>query len=125
MSVITVSWKRSRTNTILAIFQFLVAVFLVFVTFILSSLELQIAIGSLGIIIATIAFSGIINIEDKQKIDQILEKLSELEDLQKEIQAEQKEKANSGPPIVASLHAMSKYYMDYITKQKESENKKS
>lgn len=125
MSVITVSWKRSKTITILAVVQFLIAVFLVSVAFILPSLELQIAIGSLGITIATIAFSGMINTVDKHKIDQILDKLSELEDLQKEIQSEQKEQASSGPPIVASLQAMSQYYMDYIAKQKESENEKS
>ena len=49
--------------------------------------------------------------------------LDRIEGLQEEILKEQKEQASSGPPIVASLEAMSKYYMDYINKQKGEENK--
>jgi len=44
--------------------------------------------------------------------------LARIEGLQEEIRKEQKEQASSGPPIVASLQAMSQYYMDYISKQK-------
>ena len=51
--------------------------------------------------------------------------LARIEGLQEEIRKEQNEQASSGPPIVASLQAMSQYYMDYIAKQKGSENEKS
>jgi len=50
------------------------------------------------------------------------ETLSRIENSLKEIQNEQEEK-NSRPPIVASLEAISNYYMDYISKQK-GENEK-
>ena len=53
----------------------------------------------------------------KKDIDQILDKLNKIEGMLEEIQSEQKEQANSGPPIIASLEAMSRYYMDYLTKQ--------
>ena len=49
--------------------------------------------------------------------------LTRIEGLQEEIRKEQNERASSGPPIVASLQAMSQYYMDYINKQKGEENK--
>ncbi len=44
--------------------------------------------------------------------------LARIEGLQEEIRKEQNERASSGPPIIASLQAMSQYYMDYINKQK-------
>ena len=55
--------------------------------------------------------------------------LARIEGLQEEMlkeQIEQKEQKGSGPPIIASLQAMSQYYMDYINKQKgEQSNEKS
>lgn len=54
----------------------------------------------------------------KKDIDQILDKLNKIEGMLEEMQSEQKERANSGPPIIASLEAMSRYYMDYLAKQK-------
>jgi len=53
-----------------------------------------------------------------RKIAEIDEKLTQIHDLQKEIQKERQEQANSGPPLVASLQALSQYYMDYMAKQK-------
>ena len=49
--------------------------------------------------------------------------LARVESLQEEMRKEQSERANSGPPIVASLEAMSRYYMDYINKQKGEDKK--
>ncbi|MFC2020436.1 hypothetical protein ACFLU1_01385 [Chloroflexota bacterium] len=49
--------------------------------------------------------------------------LARVESLQEEIRKEQNEQPGSGPPIIASLQAMSQYYMDYINKQKEEDNK--
>ena len=52
------------------------------------------------------------------------DKLNKIEGILEEMQSKQKEQANSGTPIVASLEAMSKYYIDYLAKQKsEGENK--
>ena len=62
-------------------------------------------------------------LETNNKIEKMEETLSRIENLQEEIRKEQNERANSGPPIVASLEAMSKYYMDYINKQRGEENK--
>ena len=60
----------------------------------------------------------------KKDIDHILDKLNKIEGILEEMQSKQKEQANSGTPIVASLEAMSKYYIDYLAKQKsEGENK--
>ena len=59
----------------------------------------------------------------KKDIDQILDKLNKIEGMLEEIQSKQIEQANSGTPIVASLEAMTKYYMDYINKQKEEDKK--
>ena len=49
--------------------------------------------------------------------------LDRIESLQEKIQKEQDEQQSSGTPIVASLEAMSKYYMDYINKQKDEDKK--
>jgi len=58
-----------------------------------------------------------------RRMSEIQAKLARIVDLQVEIQEKQKEQASSGPPIVASLQAMSQYYMDYINKQKGEDNK--
>ena len=49
--------------------------------------------------------------------------LTRIESLQEEIRKEQNERASPGPSIVASLEAMSQYYMDYISKQKGEDKK--
>jgi len=118
MSAIKTAWQRSKIFTILTVVQYIIALFFAFAAFYLSSVELKVATGSLAVAFASIASSDIGNMVDKEKIDQILDKLNKIEDLQKEIQSEQKEQANSGTPIVASLEAMSQYYMDFLTKQK-------
>ncbi len=128
MSVIIVSWKRSKVFTILAIAMYIIAIYFVFFAFTVTSIELKIAVGSLSIVFASIAFSGIRDMADKQKIDQILDKLSKIEDLQKEIQSEQKEQKEQGSsrqPIIASIEAFTKFYMGYMAKRKEGEDEKS
>ena len=59
----------------------------------------------------------------KKDIDQILDRLNKIEGMLEEIQSKQIEQANFGTPIVASLEAMTQYYMDYINKQKEGKEK--
>ena len=123
-----VSWKRSKTYTMLAAVQFLIALFFAYAVFIVPSIELQFATGGLAVVFASIAASDIRDMADKHKTDQILDKLIKIEDLQKEIQSEQKEQKeqeSSRQPIIASLQAFTQYYMDYIANQKESENEKS
>jgi hypothetical protein len=61
----------------------------------------------------------------KKDIDQILDKLNKIEGILEDIQSEQRERASTGTPIIASLEAMSQYYMDYLAKQKgEAEEEK-
>ncbi|MFC1912742.1 hypothetical protein ACFLX7_00895 [Chloroflexota bacterium] len=47
--------------------------------------------------------------------------LARIENLQEEMQREQKEQASSGSPIVSSLQALSQYYFDYMAKQKKED----
>ena len=70
--------------------------------------------------------SLIIALHTEKKITEMGAILARIESLQEEIRKGQDEQVSSGPPIVASLEAMSKYYMDYITKQKGGQsNEKS
>ena len=59
----------------------------------------------------------------RKDIDQILDRLNKIESMLEEIQSKQEEQANCGTPIVASLEAMTKYYMDYINKEKDEDTK--
>jgi len=67
--------------------------------------------------------SILIAVETNKRMINIDITLTQIKGLQEEIQKEQKEQGSTGPPIVASLQAMSQYYMDYIKKQKEEDNK--
>ena len=62
--------------------------------------------------------SLIIALHTERRMTEMGAVLARIENLQEEIRKEQNEQASSGPPIVASLQAMSQYYMDYINKQK-------
>ena len=53
-----------------------------------------------------------------KRMDKMDATLTQIVDLQQEIQKEQKEQASSRSPIVTSLQALSQYYLDYIAKQK-------
>ena len=67
--------------------------------------------------------SLIIALHTEKKATEMGAALARIESLQEEIRKEQNERVSSGPSIVASLEAMSQYYMDYINKQKGEENK--
>lgn len=69
--------------------------------------------------------SLIIALHTEKRATEMGAALTRIEGLAEEMRKEQNERANSGTPIVASLQAMSQYYMDYIKKQKESKNEKS
>jgi len=62
--------------------------------------------------------SFLISLHTDKRMTKLDATLARIEGLQEDIRKEQKEQASSGPPIVASLQAMSQYYMDYISKQK-------
>lgn len=79
-----------------------------------ASLALAIALIAVGLGLNSLVISR----RTDRKIAEIDEKLTQIHDLQKEIQKERQEQANSGPPLVASLQALSQYYMDYMAKQK-------
>ncbi|MFC2014967.1 hypothetical protein ACFLUP_03130 [Chloroflexota bacterium] len=87
------------------------------------------AAGALGIAVAGLAFySYLLASRTDTIMKEIQTSLSQIKELQEEIQKEQKEqgeKQSSGPPIVAGLQAVSQYYMDYFTKQKEDSGEKS
>ena len=89
MSNIMVLWKRSRTVTILILIQWLIALFFIYAALSLPSIELKIGTSSLAIAFASIASSNMLNLSDKQKSNQILDKLNRIEDLQKELNNEE------------------------------------
>ncbi len=67
--------------------------------------------------------SLIIALHTEKRATEIGSVIARIEGLAEEMRKEQNERASSGPPIVASLEAMTKYYMDYINKQKEEDKK--
>ncbi|MFC1987164.1 hypothetical protein ACFLVH_01240 [Chloroflexota bacterium] len=67
--------------------------------------------------------SLIISLHTERRITEIDTTLARIESLQEEIKKEQNERVSPGQPIIASLQAMSQYYMDYINKQKGEANK--
>ena len=68
-------------------------------------------------------YSFIISMNTERRMADINASLSRIEGIQEEMRKEQTEQKSSGPPIVASIEAISKYYMDYINKQKEERDK--
>ncbi|MFC2073009.1 hypothetical protein ACFLUU_10025 [Chloroflexota bacterium] len=65
--------------------------------------------------------SLIIALHTEKRATELGAVLDRIEGLAEEMRKEQNERASSGPPIIASLQAISQYYMDYIDKQKEEE----
>lgn len=63
--------------------------------------------------------SWIIALHTEKRATEMGAALARIESLAEEMRKEQNERASSGTPIVASLQAMSQYYMDYINKRKE------
>ena len=54
----------------------------------------------------------------EKKIEVMNTTLINIQRTHEEIQREQKEQANSNSPVVASLEALSQYYIDYLAKEK-------
>ena len=63
-------------------------------------------------------YSLIITLHTEKRAIEMGAALTRIEGLAEEMRKEQSERASSGPPIIASLQAMSQYYMDYMNKQK-------
>ena len=68
-------------------------------------------------------YSFIIALHIEKRATEMGAALARIEGLAEEMRKEQNERASSGTPIVASLEAMTQYYMDYINKQKGEVNK--
>ena len=66
--------------------------------------------------------SLIIALHTEKRMTEMSAALARIEALQEEIRKDQNERAGS-PPIIASLQAMSQYYMDYVNKQKGEDKK--
>ncbi|MFC1899717.1 hypothetical protein ACFLXP_05260 [Chloroflexota bacterium] len=79
--------------------------------------------GLAFIAIALGLYSFLIALQTDRRITEMGTTLARIEGLQEEMRKAQDERAGSGTPIVASLEAMSKYYMDYINEQKGEDNK--
>lgn len=107
--------------TIASVVVFSIAAFLIaLLVYIIDSIELRWAIigGALGLLGVGLAFNSFaLTIQTDKEIRDIKETLSQLENLQREIQKEQKEHAKSSSPLVTSLQALSQYYIDYLAKQ--------
>ena len=104
---------------------FSLAAFLVsLLVFIVDAVELKwaIAAGALGLVGVGLALNSfMLTLRTDGRMNKINATLSRIEDLQEEIQKEQKEQANSSSPIVTSLQALSQHYMDLLTKQKSED----
>jgi flagellar biosynthesis component FlhA len=94
--------------------------------YITESIELRCAIlaGTLGLLGAGLALnSSLLALRLDNRMKEINTTLSQIEDLQKEIQKEQEEQTRSSSPIVMSLQALSQYYIDYLAKQGKQKTK--
>ena len=68
-------------------------------------------------------YSFLISLHTERTMIEMSTALARIESLQEEIRKDQKEGTSSGTPIVASLEAMTQYYIDYINKQKGEDKK--
>jgi|GEM_PF-5928426 hypothetical protein len=66
---------------------------------------------------------SMIALNTDRRLTEIAIALARIEDLQQEINKEQQQRTNQGPPIIASLQAMSQYYMEYLNRRKEEDKK--
>ena len=67
--------------------------------------------------------SLIIALHTDKRMNKMDETLVHIKGLQEEIQKGQKEQEGSHSPIVASLQSLSQYYLDYMAKQKGTDEK--
>ncbi|MFC2038374.1 hypothetical protein ACFLUG_01195 [Chloroflexota bacterium] len=107
----------------------LIGLIISLLVFAIGSTELKWAIagGAIGVVGIGLALNHLmLALRTDGEIREINTTLSRIEDLQKEMQKAQQEQESAGPPIIASLQAMSQYYMDYVNEPKgEQNNEKS
>ena len=65
--------------------------------------------------------SLIITLHTDERMNKIDVKLTQIVDLQEEMQKEHKEQSNSRSPIIPTLQAFSQLYLDYLAKQQTGE----
>jgi len=97
-----------------------------FVSWFAESIFITMALPAIGLALIALGLglnSFLIAEETNKRMNNIDATLTQIKEFQEEIQKEQKEQGSKGPPIVASLQAMSQYYMDYINKQKGEDKK--
>ena len=113
------------THVLLGVAVFSLVAFLIsLLVFVVNTVELKwaIAAGAIGVVGVGLALNSfMIALRADRGLNEINEALVRIEDLQKEIQKEQKEQADSRSPVVTSLQALSQHYLDYIAKQKSED----
>ncbi len=57
----------------------------------------------------------------EKRVSELGAVLTRIEGIAEEMRKEQNEQASSGPPIIASLQAISQQYMDYVNKQQRED----
>ncbi|MFC2044916.1 hypothetical protein ACFLT8_07010 [Chloroflexota bacterium] len=113
-----------RYLTILMLFCVMAILFGIIGWFTLSpAIKWAVPIVSIGLIAVGLGINSVslaYNVD--RKIEVMNGALNNIGRIQEEIQNEQREQANSRSPLVTSLQAISQYYMDFLTKQKEEQN---
>ena len=101
------------SNRFLSIVTILIGIAIVFMAFVNSPIQLQIALGLIGAGIISIGLVQIKRVQDSKKITQILTVLSEI---QQEL-AKPKE-PESGHTVIADVFSAGlKYYTDHVSEQ--------
>ncbi len=111
----------------LYLFSILVIIFIVVMVFI-GSQETKWLVTAIGLALIAIGLglsSFFIALHVDSSTGTMNSILERIEQTQKDIQTELKEQASSRSPVVASLQALSQYYLDYMAKQKEVSDEKS
>jgi hypothetical protein len=117
-------------RALFGIIAFSIAVFLIILlAFLVDSAELKwgILAGALGLIAVGLTINNyVFALRIDSRMNEMDTTLHQITNIQEEIQKELKEQTEQktpGPPLIASLQAMSQYYMDYINKQRGGEGK--
>ncbi len=93
------------------------------------SIFIRMAFPAIGLALIALGLglnSFLIAEETNKRMNNIDATLTQIKDLQEEIQKEQKEqseKKGSGSQIIPTLEVFSKFYLDYLNKQKGEDNK--
>ncbi len=84
-----------------------------------STMKWVASVFGLALISVGLGVSSYLNaVHTDRRTNEMYATLARIENLQGEIQKEQREQASSNSPLVTSLQALSQYYFDYIAKQK-------